>query len=240
MDLRATIPLSEVLGYLAVRGAVAILSRELGLTVSVGWPDFIVILGSTALIMMLFVVVVAPYVYQRHLDRATRTREASAARNDDSRAALDFLRRAAVSLFLVAVIGVGIWLRFVIAATGAVTASDSLPSTLVYYTGLVLIGTAFAGVLIVWTLRLPELPKPEQRYMHHNGDLTEGAALALVGREGAVQAALRPQGNLKLDGRTYVVKSEGPFIEAGTPVRVDRIEGQNIVVTPLEEMVLWH
>jgi membrane-bound serine protease (ClpP class) len=68
-----------------------------------------------------------------------------------------------------------------------------------------------------------------------NDDLDPITAQVLVGREGVVQAPLRPMGNVKLDGRTYVVKSEGIYIDPGTPVRVDRIEGPHIIVVPVME-----
>lgn len=68
-----------------------------------------------------------------------------------------------------------------------------------------------------------------------NDDLNPVTAQVLVGREGVVQAPLRPMGNVKLDGRTYVVKSEGEYIDPGTPVRVDRIEGPHIIVVPVME-----
>ena len=68
-----------------------------------------------------------------------------------------------------------------------------------------------------------------------NDDLDPITAQVLVGREGVVQAPLRPMGNVKLDGRTYVVKSEGHYIDPGTPVRVDRIEGPHIIVVPVME-----
>jgi len=69
----------------------------------------------------------------------------------------------------------------------------------------------------------------------YNDDLNPVTAQVLVGLEGVVQAPLRPMGNVKLDGRTYVVKSEGHYIDPGTPVRVDRIEGPHIIVVPLME-----
>ncbi|MBL7647257.1 MAG: NfeD family protein [Candidatus Hydrogenedentes bacterium] len=79
-------------------------------------------------------------------------------------------------------------------------------------------------------------PEPvEPAPLLFNDDLNPITAQVLVGREGVVQAPLRPMGNVKLDGRTYVVKSEGEYIDPGTPVRVDRIEGPHIIVVPVTE-----
>ena len=69
----------------------------------------------------------------------------------------------------------------------------------------------------------------------YNPSVATDSASELVGLEAILQSALRPWGKLRLDGGTYEVKSEGCFIEAGTLVRVARIEGGYIVVVPAEE-----
>ena len=80
----------------------------------------------------------------------------------------------------------------------------------------------------------PEAP-PEPAPLLFNEDLTPHTAQVLVGRKGTAQAPLRPMGKAEVGGRTYTVKSEGIYIDPGTPVRVDRIEGPHIIVVPVME-----
>ena len=103
----------------------------------------------------------------------------------------------------------------------------------------------FGGALLVaglcgQALLLAVSPEEPQDYeppiMLNNQPLTVEQAHDLVGAEGVVLSALRPQGKLMLDGQTYVVKSEGLHVDEGTPVRVDRIDGPNIVVVPVREV----
>jgi len=76
-----------------------------------------------------------------------------------------------------------------------------------------------------------ESPPPGLPY---NPSLKPGSATDLIGQEATLRSALRPWGKLRLHGSTYEVKSEGEFMEAGTRVRIARVEGGHIVVTPSE------
>ena len=60
-----------------------------------------------------------------------------------------------------------------------------------------------------------------------------GEALDLTGQEGEVLTALRPFGKARIGGRRVEVTTEGGFVEAGTTVRVCRVEGRNVVVRPV-------
>ena len=51
-----------------------------------------------------------------------------------------------------------------------------------------------------------------------------------VGRTGTAHTPLRPAGIAEFDGVRLSVTSEGDFIERGTPVRVERVSGNRIVV----------
>lgn len=102
--------------------------------------------------------------------------------------------------------------------------------------GGVLLAAGLGGQALLLLVRPgDDAPPPEPPIMLYNEPLTVDQAHELVGREGVVRAALRPQGSVRIAGATYVVKSEGQFVEEGTPVRVDRIEGPNIVVVPVGE-----
>ena len=56
-----------------------------------------------------------------------------------------------------------------------------------------------------------------------------------IGRSGTARSALRPAGIADFDGVRLSVVSDGDFINAGTPVRVDRVEGKRIVVARISE-----
>ena len=56
-----------------------------------------------------------------------------------------------------------------------------------------------------------------------------------VGKTGTAHTPLRPAGIAELDGVRLSVVSDGDFINAGTPVRVDRVEGKRIVVARISE-----
>ena len=58
---------------------------------------------------------------------------------------------------------------------------------------------------------------------------------ALAGKTGAACTVLRPSGIAEIDGVRLNVVTEGDFIEPGTKIRVERIEGNRIVVVPLRE-----
>ncbi len=59
---------------------------------------------------------------------------------------------------------------------------------------------------------------------------TDDRDLALVGREGVVEAVLRPAGMARIDGRRVDVVSRGEMIEAGERVRVVDVRGNRVVV----------
>lgn len=54
-----------------------------------------------------------------------------------------------------------------------------------------------------------------------------------LGREGQATTVLRPTGMAEFDGVRLNVVSEGEFIQAGTAVRIVRIEGSRILVRPV-------
>ncbi|MDO5112555.1 MAG: NfeD family protein [Clostridia bacterium] len=64
-----------------------------------------------------------------------------------------------------------------------------------------------------------------------NGDSTPLMGMMdMVGKEGVCLTTLRPAGDADFDGQRLDVVSEGDFIEKGSKVRIDRIEGLRIIV----------
>jgi membrane-bound serine protease (ClpP class) len=55
---------------------------------------------------------------------------------------------------------------------------------------------------------------------------------ALTGRTGFATSYLRPAGVASIDGRRVDVLTEGDFVPAGSPIRVNRVEGSRIFVSP--------
>lgn len=53
---------------------------------------------------------------------------------------------------------------------------------------------------------------------------------SLEGKDGIVISTLRPAGKIEIDGVPYDAQSEGDFIEKGTSVRVQRVEGARLFV----------
>ena len=66
-----------------------------------------------------------------------------------------------------------------------------------------------------------------------SGASEDGDLAYFIGKTGTAHTPLRPAGIAELDGVRLSVVSDGDFIKAGTPVRVDRVEGKRIVVVPI-------
>lgn len=63
-----------------------------------------------------------------------------------------------------------------------------------------------------------------------SSSLSDASSAELVGLEGVCLTALRPSGNADFDGRKLDVVSDGAFIEKGSRVRIERVEGLRILV----------
>lgn len=110
---------------------------------------------------------------------------------------------------------------------------------------------AIAGVVLVGSVAgkfLPRIPMFSSMVLAPPGveafgdaelqlrpDLIEPAAagVALVGMSGTAETTLRPAGKALFDGRYLDVVSDGPFVPAGMPVEVVRVEGNRVVVKPV-------
>jgi len=57
----------------------------------------------------------------------------------------------------------------------------------------------------------------------------------LVGQHGVAVTPLRPAGAARLAAQLVDVVSEGVYVEAGTPVRVSRVEGNRVIVEPVQQ-----
>lgn len=94
---------------------------------------------------------------------------------------------------------------------------------------------ALAGIAISVSLRSASkgklsqsalvLPEVDMTGIDESAELSE-----LLGKEGMTTTVLRPAGIVEFDGVRLNVVSEGGYIEQGAKVRVDKIQGNRIVV----------
>ena len=65
-------------------------------------------------------------------------------------------------------------------------------------------------------------------------EVSEGDLMFFIGKNGRTTCALRPSGIAEIDGVKLNVVSDGEFIDDNIPVRVERVEGNRIVVRRLD------
>ena len=110
----------------------------------------------------------------------------------------------------------------------AKTATEALVITIVIVALLcialsLVIRSATRGKLAKSKLVLREVSVPTV----NENDLT-----FFIGKTGQSLTKLRPSGIAEFDGVRLNVVSDGEWIESGKPLRVDRVEGNRIVVSP--------
>ncbi len=66
-------------------------------------------------------------------------------------------------------------------------------------------------------------------------EVSDGDLKFFIGKSGRTTCALRPAGIAEFDGVRLNVVSDGEFISENTPVRVTHVEGNRIVVRPIDE-----
>ncbi len=68
-----------------------------------------------------------------------------------------------------------------------------------------------------------------------SGTAVKGGLESLLGKEGRALSPLRPAGVASIDGKRVDVVTRGLMIEKGARLKVTRIEGNRVIVDPLEE-----
>lgn len=74
-----------------------------------------------------------------------------------------------------------------------------------------------------------------QGFSFEDGRAIDARDSALLGSEGVVEAALRPAGVARLQGRRVDVVSRGEMIDKGTRVQVVELTGNRVVVQPVQD-----
>lgn len=105
---------------------------------------------------------------------------------------------------------------------------------------VLVLALALAGIAISVSLRSASkgklaqsalvLPEVDMAGIDESGELGE-----LVGKEGVCETVLRPAGIVEFEGVRLNVVSEGGYVEKGAVVRVEKIEGNRIVVKKSKE-----
>ncbi len=75
-----------------------------------------------------------------------------------------------------------------------------------------------------------DAPNDDSRGLFSDAGSGNAIPLGLIGRSGIAVSTLRPSGKAEIDGKVYVVDSDGVFIEAGQSVIVDRVRGNQVFV----------
>lgn len=73
-----------------------------------------------------------------------------------------------------------------------------------------------------------------QGFSFEDGRAIDARDSGLLGSEGVVEAALRPAGVARLQGRRVDVVSRGEMIDKGTRVQVVELTGNRVVVQPVQ------
>lgn len=65
--------------------------------------------------------------------------------------------------------------------------------------------------------------------------VNEGEMIGMeAGLEGITISALRPSGKAEINEKTYEVKTNGSFVDAGTKIRVLKVNTNQIIVEPIQ------
>lgn len=100
--------------------------------------------------------------------------------------------------------------------------------------GIVALVLSIAFIVMAWSLKKGWLSRTSfvSRGKAVPSEQTSGTGdfRGLVGKQGVATCALRPSGNIEIDGTIYDVVAQTDFIDRGTQVVVTQVEGVRIVV----------
>ena len=125
---------------------------------------------------------------------------------------------------LIGVLGIGSMIG------SAYIAYDQLGDT---YALLTVVAGLTAGGAMFWLFPKTAAGKAMVLEASVKGGAARPELRELEGKEGVVVTDLRPSGTVEIDERPVDVVTESGYVEAGTKVRVVRVEGARVVVEPL-------
>jgi membrane-bound ClpP family serine protease len=101
--------------------------------------------------------------------------------------------------------------------------------------GFIILGVALTGnvFLVMYSFRM----KAWERFSLKNkadSRVNEGIHSALkIGQKGISLSALRPVGKAEFEGKTYEVRTIGPYMDRGVELEIIKIEPDRIIVQPI-------
>jgi len=96
-------------------------------------------------------------------------------------------------------------------------------------------GTAVASAVVVYYSFKANVWGRFSLKTASQGKVNEGELDGLtIGLEGLAISALRPSGKAEIDGKTYEVKTLGAFADAGTKLRIIKVNTNQIIVEPIQ------
>ena len=126
------------------------------------------------------------------------------------------------TLALLAAVVLAFGYGFLSTAAQALAIALVLSALTIWLSSWMLPESAFARRLVFRTAQGPEY-------------VTSSDYSRFLDRTGHAVSYLRPAGVATVDGERLDVLTEGDFVQAGTPIRVSRVEGARIFVRPLPE-----
>ena len=97
---------------------------------------------------------------------------------------------------------------------------------------LVFITLIVVPTMLIWWLHRVSLDSSQN--IEEGYTSADESLEALKDKEGVSLTILRPSGMAKIDGRRVDVTTETIVVEANTPIQVVKIEGNRVVVRPIE------
>lgn len=100
---------------------------------------------------------------------------------------------------------------------------------------LIALAAAFAGAGVVfWAFPRSRVGKSMVLQESITGGAADDTLIQLLDRTGTSLTPLRPSGSVDIDDRPVDVVTDGQYVDAGTKVRVVRVEGNRVVVEPID------
>lgn len=102
--------------------------------------------------------------------------------------------------------------------------------TVYYIIGLLIFLTVLVILAISCAQYLPFRKKLFLSSTQEGINVTISGLQELVGKEGRTMSMLRPTGKVLIDGKRYDAMTEGIFLEKDIPVKVIRVESNQVIV----------
>jgi membrane-bound serine protease (ClpP class) len=98
------------------------------------------------------------------------------------------------------------------------------------YSAIAIAGGIVGAGVVFWFVPRTKVGKSMVLKTQTLGRAANPELAALLEREGNALTPLRPSGSVEIDDRPVDVVTDGEYVEAGTRVRVVRVEGGRVVV----------